>query len=75
MSSASNASLPPLLAAADGGECGIPYERLFAMPSTNHIRQWSSYNVGPVHILMLCSGEAHATRTKIHCRGGLAADG
>jgi len=35
-----------------GGECGVPYERRFAMPGNNH-NLWYSYNVGNIHILVI----------------------
>lgn len=35
------------------GECGVPYEALYAMPGTNHTWQWWSMDYGPVHFLQL----------------------
>jgi len=40
---------------AYGGECGIPYEALLAMPGTDHAKQWWSVDFGPIHFLQLSS--------------------
>lgn len=39
-----------------GGECGVVYESLYRMPGTTHEKQWTSYDQGPLHIVVLSSG-------------------
>jgi len=35
------------------GECGVPYENRFLMPTTSHTKQWYSFNYGNIHFVMM----------------------
>lgn len=52
-----------------GGECGVPYQYLYRMPGTNLTKQWTSYTLGPLHIVVLSSG------ARLGCRAAQGAAG
>jgi hypothetical protein len=42
-----------------GGDCGVPYDKLFFMPGVNGTRnnRWYSFDHGPVHMVIISSEE------------------
>ncbi|PRP80746.1 putative inactive purple acid phosphatase 27-like [Planoprotostelium fungivorum] len=36
-----------------GGECGIPYEKRFLMPTSGRDQPWYSFDMGPVHFVTM----------------------
>ena len=47
-----------------GGECGVPYEKRFSMPTKAQDDTWYSLNYGPVHFLVISTEHAFDVTSK-----------
>ena len=41
----------------EGGECGVPVDRRFTMPSSGNGIFWYSYNYASTHVIVISSGK------------------
>ena len=47
-----------------GGECGIPYEKRFIMPTSALDKPWYSFDFGPIHFIFISTEHKFAPLTE-----------